>query len=48
VLPLYAYVWRPQNTATHSRDRLMITVLLSLIVWLDFIAGHVLNNIRGL
>lgn len=48
VLPLYAYVWRPQNTTSHGRDRLMITALLSLIVWLDFIAGHVLNNIRGL
>ena len=48
VLPLYAYVWRPQHAATHGRDRLMITVLLSLIVWVDFIAGHVLNNIRGL
>lgn len=48
VLPLYAYVWRPQQTTTNSRDRLMITALLSLIVWSDFIAGHVLNNIRGL
>ena len=48
VLPLYAYVWRPQNTTSHNRDRVMVTVLLSLIVWVDFIAGHVLNNIRGL
>ena len=48
LLPLYAYVWRPQQTATHGRDRLMITVLLSVIVWFDFISGHVLNNIRGL
>ncbi len=48
LLPLYAYVWRPQQTITHGRDRLVITVLLAVIVWSDFIAGHVLNNIRGL
>ena len=48
ILPLYAYVWRPQQTATHHRDRLAITIMLSVIVWGDFIAGHVLNNIRGL
>jgi hypothetical protein len=48
VLPLYAYVWRPQQTSSHHRDRLATTILLSLIVWSDFLAGHVLNNIRGL
>lgn len=48
ILPLYAYVWRPQQTATHHRDRLAITSMLAVIVWGDFIAGHVLNNIRGL
>jgi hypothetical protein len=48
VLPLYMFVWRPQQTITHRRDRLAITILLSFIVWSDFIAGHVLNNIRGL
>jgi len=48
VLPLYAYVWRAQNSTSHGRDRVMITALLALIVWVDFIVGHVLNNIRGL
>ena len=48
VLPLYAYVWRAQNSTSHGRNRMMITVLLALIVWADFIIGHVLNNIRGL
>jgi hypothetical protein len=47
-LPLYAYVWRPQQTTTHGRDRVVITALLAAIVWCDFIFGHVLNNIRGL
>lgn len=48
VLPLYLFVWRPQNASNHHRDRFAITMLLSFIVWSDFIAGHVLNNIRGL
>lgn len=48
ILPLYAYVWRPQQMATHRRNRLALTIMLSVIVWGDFIAGHVLNNIRGL
>lgn len=48
MLPLYAYAFRPQNTATNHRDRLAITAMLTLIVWGDLLAGHVLNNIRGL
>ena len=47
-LPLYAFVWRPKQATTHSRDRVVITALLATIVWCDFIFGHVLNNIRGL
>jgi hypothetical protein len=47
-LPLYAYVWRPQQAASHHRDRVVITALLATIVWCDFIVGHILNNIRGL
>lgn len=48
ILPLYAYAFRPQNTSTSHRDRVVITGMLTLIVWGDLIAGHVLNNIRGL
>jgi hypothetical protein len=48
VLPLYAYVWRPQQMNTHRRDRAAVTILLSVIVWSDFIFGHWLNNIRGI
>lgn len=48
LLPLYFVNWRPQSAAPHRRDRIAITLLLSLIVWWDFVIGHVLNNIRGL
>ena len=48
LLPLYAYTWRPALTDTHRRDRIATTLLLFLIVWWNFLVGHVVNNIRGL
>ncbi len=48
LLPLYAFTWRTQSAAPHRRDRFAITLLLTFIVWWDFIVGHVLNNLRGL
>ena len=47
LLPLYAVLWRGEFTDTHRLDRTAITLVLALIVWWDFIVGHVLNNIRG-
>jgi len=47
LLPLYASSW--QDAAAISRlNRFSITLLLALIVWWDFLVGHILNNIRGL
>ena len=48
LLPLYAWLWQPQQMQSHARDRLAITAILGFIVWWDFLVGHVLNNIRGL
>jgi hypothetical protein len=48
LLPMYFSVWQTPSIATHRRDRIAITSLLSLIVWWAFLVGHVLNNIRGL
>lgn len=48
LLPVYAWLWQPQQTQSHARDRLAITAILGFIVWWDFLVGHVLNNIRGL
>ena len=48
VLPLYVYTWRAEQADSHRRDRVVLTVLLALIVWWNFIVGHVVNNIRGL
>jgi len=48
VLPLYVYTWRAERADSHRRDRIVLTILLALIVWWNFIIGHVVNNIRGL
>jgi hypothetical protein len=48
MLPLYAHLWRPQFADSHARDRLLISLFLAVVIWFDFLVGHVLNNIRGL
>lgn len=48
VLPMYVYTWRQEAAESHRRDRIALTMLLTFIVWWDFLIGHVLNNIRGL
>jgi hypothetical protein len=44
LLPAYWYYWR---TSGHPRTRTVLTVFLAVIVWWNFLVGHVLNNIRG-
>lgn len=46
MLPAYAYYWR-QPAEAHGRTRAILTGLLALIVWWNFLVGHILNNIRG-
>ena len=47
ILPAYWYFWRRPNSESVGRTRLAFTVILAGIVWLAFLVGHVLNNIRG-
>ena len=47
VLPMYSYTWNMERATSHRRDRIALTLLLTFIVWWDFLIGHVLNNIRG-
>jgi hypothetical protein len=46
LLPAYWHFWR-QPPGEHARTRSMLTALLAVIVWWNFLVGHVLNNIRG-
>lgn len=47
VLPAYWYFWRPPLSSEHARTRAMLTALLAFVVWWNFLAGHVVNNVRG-
>ena len=46
MLPAYWYFWR-QPSDEHARTRNAITALIALIVWWNFLTGHIINNIRG-
>ncbi len=46
MLPFYWLVWRSSEPAAQSA-RTAVTLMLCFIVWFGFIAGHVLNNVRG-
>lgn len=48
VLPLYVYCWDERRATTDRFARTAVTWLLAGIAWFTFIAGHVLNNLRGL
>lgn len=48
MLPLYWAVWRMPLDAKLASARAAVTAMLCFIVWYSFLAGHVLNNVRGL
>jgi hypothetical protein len=47
LLPAYWYFWRRHSEESDGKTRMAITLLLAVIVWVAFLVGHVLNNIRG-
>jgi hypothetical protein len=47
MLSAYWSVWRNRVEETRVA-RNMLTLLLTLIVWSDFLLGHILNNVKGL
>ncbi len=46
LLPAYWYFWRLPSDA-HARTRAVLTAMLAFIVWWNFLAGHIINNVRG-
>jgi hypothetical protein len=48
LLPAYWFFWRQPLTIDGVVARRYLTWMLALIVWWNFLVGHVLNNIRGL
>ncbi len=47
LLPLYGLLWRTPLAGEHTGLRRGVSTLLAVIVWYSLIAGHLLNNIKG-
>ena len=47
ILPAYWYFWQASNANEYRRARAMLTTLLTVIVWWNFLVGHSINNLRG-
>ena len=48
LLPAYWLCWRDSEGGTLHTSRTVLTVMLAVIVWWNFLVGHVLNNILSL
>ncbi len=46
MLPAYWYFWKMQPN--YRTARVVFTIILFATVWFSFIAGHLVNNARGL
>lgn len=48
VLPAYWYLWKRASLTEHRFTRALLTLLLTATVWFAWVAGHLVNNARGL
>ena len=48
LLPAYSFFWRMPLAVEHALTRRCLTWILAVVVWWNFLVGHVLNNIKGL
>ena len=47
LLPVYWHLWMNARNAAFDSARKWLTVVLAAICWYAFLAGHVVNNVRG-
>src|SRR5262245_7550225 len=47
LLPAYWAFWRRPLSADYADARKQVTLFLAILVWLNFLIGHVVNNARG-
>jgi hypothetical protein len=48
LLPAYWAYWRQPLSQNYADTRRQVTLLLAILVWCNFLIGHVVNNARGL
>ncbi len=47
LLPAYWAFWRQPLADDYAGARKSVTLLLAIIVWANFLIGHIANNARG-
>ena len=47
LLPIYWYFWKNARNTEYDSARKWLTVVLAVMCWYIFLAGHVVNNVRG-
>ena len=47
LLPFYWYLWKNAGNAAFASARKWLTIVLAVICWYVFLAGHIVNNARG-
>jgi hypothetical protein len=48
LLPAYWAYWRRPLSQEYASARRSVTLLLALLVWSNFLIGHIVNNARGM
>jgi hypothetical protein len=46
-LPAYWHAWHQRLDSPRAGARTALTLMLAFVVWWSFLAGHIVNNIRG-
>src|SRR5882672_12246045 len=47
LLPAYWAFWRRPLSAEYAGARKQVTLFLAIVVWANFLIGHIVNNARG-
>lgn len=47
LLPIYWYFWKNARNSEYDSPRKWLTVTLAAFCWFIFLAGHIVNNVRG-
>ncbi|MBK7903805.1 MAG: hypothetical protein IPJ97_13340 [Proteobacteria bacterium] len=48
LLPTYWWLWRRRSLEELVSVRRLVTLVLTVVAWLAFLVGHVLNNLGGM
>ena len=47
MLPIYQFAWKYYQQTEYAQLRKFTTIFLAIVCWYAFLAGHIVNNVRG-